>query len=227
MSLSLALATLIATYLSHLAFQPPNQKVEAPTVSGDEDKWNSPVLEFVEACIKYGQPALGIYHAYIAYFYPSPTMCLNRGAINQELFTWSTQSAIILVAAAVFASLRLASYQALGEDFVYQINKPKELRTTGIYSYMQHPGYTTVILAWIANVSLFLRPDGVLGCFLPSVVTRFGNSFAIVHAACWLIWLASVIPPRVKDEEDMLRKEFGKEWEAWASKTARFIPGIY
>ncbi|KAF2424875.1 hypothetical protein EJ08DRAFT_411879 [Tothia fuscella] len=227
MSLTLAASTLLATYLSHRAFQPPNQKVEEPTVGGDDDKWNSPTLEFIEALIKYGHPTLGIYHAYITYFYPSPAMCLNRASLNPELFTWSSQSTMLLAAATLFASLRLASYQALGEDFVYQINRPKELQTSGIYSYMQHPGYTTVVFAWIANVSLLLRPDGVLGCFLPNAVARYGNIFAIAHAACWMLWLTSVIPPRVKDEEDMLRKEFGKEWELWASKTARFIPGIY
>jgi len=225
MSFSLSLATLFSTYVSHRAFQPPNPKVDNPTE--DEDKWQSPLLEFVEACIKYGHPALGIYHAYLAYNYPSPALCPNRRGMNSDLFTWSTQSALLLTAAAFFAMMRLASYRALGEDFVYQLNKPKGLQTTGIYAWMQHPGYTTVIATWVANVSLLLRPDGVLGCFMPTAVARFGNVFALVHGACWLIWLASVIPPRVKDEEDMLRREFGKEWEVWASKTARFIPGIY
>jgi protein-S-isoprenylcysteine O-methyltransferase Ste14 len=227
MSLTLSAVTLFATFLSHLAFQPPNQKVEEPTVGGDDDKWNSPTLEFIEGLIKYGHPVLGIYHAYLALFYPSATMCPNSASLNAGLFTWSTQSAVLLASATIFASLRLASYQALGEDFVYQINRPNALQTGGIYAYMQHPGYTTVVLAWVANVSLLLRPDGVLGCFLPTAVARHGNVFAIVHATCWLVWLASVIPPRVKDEEDMLRREFGKEWEDWSEKTARFIPAIY
>lgn len=227
MSRSLAVATLVSTYISHRAFQPPNQKVDNPTVTGDEDKWNSPLLEFVEACIKYGHPALGIYHAYLAYSYPTPLLCLNPQALNPALFTWSLQSVLLLTASTFFASLRLASYKALGEDFVYQINKPAALQTTGIYAWMQHPGYTTVIATWVANVSLLLRPDGVFGSVMPVAVARHGNLFALCHGVSWLFWLASVIPPRVKDEEEMLKKEFGKDWEKWAAKTSRFIPFVY
>jgi protein-S-isoprenylcysteine O-methyltransferase Ste14 len=32
---------------------------------------------------------------------------------------------------------------------------------------------------------------------------------------------------RILDEEDMLRGEFGEEWERWHRKTARLIPGIF
>jgi protein-S-isoprenylcysteine O-methyltransferase Ste14 len=31
---------------------------------------------------------------------------------------------------------------------------------------------------------------------------------------------------RVRDEEKMLKEKFGKEWENWHSRTARFIPWI-
>jgi len=225
MSRSLAFATLFSTYVSHRAFQPPNPKVDNP--SEDEDKWESPLLEFIEACIKYGHPALGVYHAYLAYNYPTPVLCFNPQALNPALFTWSFQSSILLFASTFFAILRLASYKALGEDFVYQLNKPATLQTTGIYAWMQHPGYTTVIATWVANVSLLLRPDGVFGSIMPTVVARYGNLFALCHGVGWLVWLASVIPPRVKDEEEMLKREFGKEWQVWAEKTARFIPGVY
>jgi protein-S-isoprenylcysteine O-methyltransferase Ste14 len=32
---------------------------------------------------------------------------------------------------------------------------------------------------------------------------------------------------RVKDEEAMLKREFGREWEEYHRKTKRFIPGIF
>lgn len=31
---------------------------------------------------------------------------------------------------------------------------------------------------------------------------------------------------RVRDEERMLKKEFGGEWEKWHAGTRRFIPGV-
>jgi len=37
----------------------------------------------------------------------------------------------------------------------------------------------------------------------------------------WMLW------KRTLEEEDMLRKAFGKEWEEWHAKTARFVPGIF
>lgn len=227
MALSLAVVTLLSTYISHLAFRPPNEKVKDPSVPADEDKWNSPILEFVLACVKYGHPALGIYHAYLAYSYPKPLLCLNPQALNPALFTWSSQSIFLLATSIIFASLRLSSYRVLGKDFVYQLTKPSALRTNGIYAWMQHPGYTTVIATWVANVSLLLRPDGVFGSVSPTVVARYGNVLALCHGVGWLLWLASVIPPRVRDEEEMLKKEFGKEWEEWAAKTPRFIPYVY
>jgi protein-S-isoprenylcysteine O-methyltransferase Ste14 len=35
-----------------------------------------------------------------------------------------------------------------------------------------------------------------------------------------------VLFTRVKDEEEMLKGQFGKEWEEWHRSTKRFIPGI-
>jgi protein-S-isoprenylcysteine O-methyltransferase Ste14 len=32
---------------------------------------------------------------------------------------------------------------------------------------------------------------------------------------------------RIRDEEEMLKEAFGKEWEEYHSKTARFIPGLF
>jgi protein-S-isoprenylcysteine O-methyltransferase Ste14 len=32
---------------------------------------------------------------------------------------------------------------------------------------------------------------------------------------------------RIHDEEEMMRGEFGDEWEKWHKKTARLIPGVF
>jgi protein-S-isoprenylcysteine O-methyltransferase Ste14 len=42
-----------------------------------------------------------------------------------------------------------------------------------------------------------------------------------------VIWLGWGMPVRVTDEEKMLQREFGKKWEIYHNKTARFIPGIF
>jgi len=33
-----------------------------------------------------------------------------------------------------------------------------------------------------------------------------------------------ILAGRVIDEEEMLKKTFGKEWEEWSARTKRFIP---
>jgi protein-S-isoprenylcysteine O-methyltransferase Ste14 len=38
---------------------------------------------------------------------------------------------------------------------------------------------------------------------------------------------AAMMSRRVREEEEMLKKTFGKEWEEWHGRTARLIPGIY
>jgi protein-S-isoprenylcysteine O-methyltransferase Ste14 len=32
---------------------------------------------------------------------------------------------------------------------------------------------------------------------------------------------------RVKEEEMMLKRTFGKEWEDWHKRTSRFVPGLF
>jgi protein-S-isoprenylcysteine O-methyltransferase Ste14 len=39
--------------------------------------------------------------------------------------------------------------------------------------------------------------------------------------------LCGALSMRILDEEEMLRGEFGEEWEKWHKKTARLIPGVF
>jgi protein-S-isoprenylcysteine O-methyltransferase Ste14 len=230
MPLVFALTTALAVWLSHLAFRQPNPKVSTPTISAADNKWESPLLEAIEKSIMLIHPLLGFSHALLAVFFPNPPpslICPNPRSLNNNLFSWSGQSIGILLAMALFALGRLACFRALGPDFVYQINRPKKLVTTGPYKWIRHPGYTAVIGCWVANVALLLRPDGVFGCFLPASIAGWGNVFALVHSMTWSVWLASVIPPRVTDEEEMLRREFGSAYEEWERRTWRFVPFVY
>lgn len=81
----------------------------------------------------------------------------------------------------------------------------------------------------IANFALLGRLDGVLGCVLPR---RFVE-WAVVSGGfrVWPVLLVAVLGliavwVRVKDEEAMLKKVFGKEWEEYHQKTKRFIPWV-
>lgn len=73
---------------------------------------------------------------------------------------------------------------------------------------------------------LWMQPQSILGCFVPEIL---GN-------VQWLSWPSRVIfigmamwgmLGRVRQEEGMMKREFGREWEIYHERTARFIPGVF
>ena len=132
----------------------------------------------------------------------------------------------------IAAPIRLLAFKQLGKSFTFVLAKPKALVKTGLYAYVQHPSYPTNWLILTSNTALLLSPHGVLGCILPSWVVNWGAGSGLVSfwsvlfvvtgfLGLFAIWV------RVKDEEAMLKKKFGKEWEEYHRRTKRFIPGLF
>lgn len=85
-----------------------------------------------------------------------------------------------------------------------QIHSAGGLVTTGIYRWMRHPQYTGIFLftlGWILH--------------WPSVVTL--ALWPVLVAA--YVWLS-------RFEERQAAEEFGAEWDDYAGRTKRFIPGV-
>lgn len=123
----------------------------------------------------------------------------------------------------IAAPVRLLAFQQLGKNFTFRLAKPQGLVTTGLYAYVQHPSYVTNIVVILVNLVMMLAPGGPAGCWLPSAgVDWMGMVLAVFVAIA--VWGVSL---RVKDEEEMLRREFGREWEVWHEKTKRFVPGVF
>lgn len=173
---------------------------------------------------------LWIWHGLITWLFPSPpwVLCPCRNSLSDTLFTPSYYTSIALGIVFIAAPVRLLSFKQLGANFTFRLAKPKSLVTTGLYSYVRHPSYPTNWLLLAVNLALLLRLDGVFGCLLPSVVVRWGMGSGLWPAllvgsalsGLYSIWI------RVKDEEAMLKAEFGKEWEEYSMKTKRFIPWL-
>jgi protein-S-isoprenylcysteine O-methyltransferase Ste14 len=86
-----------------------------------------------------------------------------------------------------------------------QIHRAQGLVTTGLYRFMRHPQYTGIFLftlGWILH--------------WPSLVTLV--LWPILAAA--YVWLA-------RFEERQAAAEFGPEWDAYAARTKRFVPGVF
>jgi protein-S-isoprenylcysteine O-methyltransferase Ste14 len=171
--------------------------------------------------------SLGICHAIQCLTYPSPQLlCQNTSNLSSYLFTW-TPCTIFSIAFILLGSfIRLSAFSALGTDFTFRLDEPKRLVTTGLYKYVQHPSYTGKFLIILGNLVLLHRPDGVLGCWLPTWIVH-AMLFWRTGVCLLMLGVARGVWKRVKEEEMMLKNAFGKEWKAWHERTNRFIPGLF
>ena len=65
-----------------------------------------------------------------------------------------------------------------------------------------------------------------MGTILPDYIMstqRLWNWLLPLLTTCFMI---GGLAFRVREEEAMLKKAFGNEWELWHARTARFVPGI-
>ena len=75
----------------------------------------------------------------------------------------------------------------------------------------------------LVNMVMMIGPGGSAGCWLPSAAVEWmGVVLAVLGGIA--VWGLSV---RVRDEEEMLKREFGREWEVWHGRTKRFVPGVF
>jgi protein-S-isoprenylcysteine O-methyltransferase Ste14 len=87
-----------------------------------------------------------------------------------------------------------------------EIKDKHELITSGVYERVRHPMYSAFFL-WALAQALLL-PNVIAG---PSGLIGFGILFFF----------------RIGREEQMMREAFGAEYDAYARRTRRVIPGIY
>jgi protein-S-isoprenylcysteine O-methyltransferase Ste14 len=85
------------------------------------------------------------------------------------------------------------------------IQEGHRLVTGGVYRWIRHPRYLGIVV-FTAGFSL---------------VFRSGPALALVGAeAAVLLW-------RIRDEEALLRREFGDAWDAYARRSWRLLPFVF
>jgi protein-S-isoprenylcysteine O-methyltransferase Ste14 len=96
---------------------------------------------------------------------------------------------------------------ALGRMYSGQITiqQSHQLITTGLYHYIRHPLYLGILCSALGLSFLFRSWIG-LATMIP-------------------IMIGLLI--RIKDEEALMHKEFGKEWEAYCKRSWHLLPYIY
>ena len=126
------------------------------------------------------------------------------------------------------AIIRFQCYREMGKHFTFQITilKNHKLITSGPYSYVRHPGYTSAyfcfagIMIWYTAEGSWLRESEVYK--KPLAWLFLAPPMVFFLAVCVTLF------PRMHKEDEELKKTFGKEWDEWAKKVPdRIIPGIY
>jgi protein-S-isoprenylcysteine O-methyltransferase Ste14 len=138
---------------------------------------------------------------------------------------------------AVFGSyIRRSAYRALGPQFTYELSSRKEDRlvTTFPYNIVRHPSYAGGLLAILGQgISLLSSGGWLQTCVRPWLLQDASSYSRAVFGACMAplaisygtILVASLT--RLSKEDDMMRKQFGEEWVAWASRVqSKIIPGV-
>ena len=87
-----------------------------------------------------------------------------------------------------------------------EIRDSHRLVTTGVYRHVRHPMYSALLLYGLGQ--MVTVPNWVVG---PSYVVAMLLMCAL----------------RLGPEEKLMRDEFNGEYEAYASRTKRLIPGVW
>ncbi|KAI1299055.1 hypothetical protein EDD11_006569 [Mortierella claussenii] len=140
-------------------------------------------------------------------------------------------------------ALRRWCYYTLDRFFTFKltIRQGHQLVDYGPYRFLRHPSYTAVIINGICFYGL-LWHEGlyeVLASYLGRIAGWALNRTVVVPSkvlgvpggvlvtAYYTYLMMSLVTRRVTNEETMLKKHFGKTWDAFASKRWRFFPLIY
>ena len=128
------------------------------------------------------------------------------------------------------ALIRRSCYKALGRMFTFEISLRDDHRlvTSGPYSFVRHPSYTSGTLALIGALLCETTPGSwaiECSCLFPPLLE--GPLVFLSYIITAVIGFL-VIAPRLDKEDIMLRKRFGLQWDEWAAEVPyRLIPGVY
>ena len=124
--------------------------------------------------------------------------------------------------------LRMSCHTSLGRFFTWEIGlrEDHQLVTTGPYKYVRHPSYSGWVLLLVGHY-LLLSSNGSLFVEARLWDTTLGRVAACASMA-HLTWVTAGLLYRTRTEDEMLRKEFREEWDAWAKRTPyRVVPFVY
>lgn len=140
-----------------------------------------------------------------------------------------TSAFMICISVVASAALtRLSCYRALSHMFTFELSIKKDHRliTTGPYSVVRHPSYTAIIAHKVASLIMQLGPGSwwyESGFWSSAVGIGLGLAWIGLRANIILFFL-----DRVVKEDQVLQKEFGKDWDDWRKRTPyKLVPYVW
>jgi len=230
----------IATTLQSLSVAPPNptpdsahqERFHKPTAAApDRDATRTSGGPNSEGWIRPKNDLMGsrIITFYLSYAFPAFIWVLvvlevPRSFGHEDPLSLRFVSGTTLTA--LGSLLRLSSFGSLGRYFTYQlaILPSHALVTTGPYAYVRHPSYVALPFAIFGWTLSSTSQGTVLREWFGETNTDWVVLIQMIgmFCVCWLL------AKRAEVEDQVLKKEFGKEWEEWARVVKyRFIPGLY
>jgi protein-S-isoprenylcysteine O-methyltransferase Ste14 len=164
-------------------------------------------------------------YAFIAFFWILTMLEVPRSFNHEDPLNFRFVSGTLV--ASLASMLRFASFRALGHHFTYQlaILPSHKLVTTGPYAYVRHPSYTALPLI-ISGCALSFTSRGTV--LREWIGESGGADRTVFRALVGMLYVGWQFVKRAKVEDQVLKEEFGEEWEKWARVVKyRFIPGIY
>ncbi|EGO19265.1 hypothetical protein SERLADRAFT_479650 [Serpula lacrymans var. lacrymans S7.9] len=124
--------------------------------------------------------------------------------------------------------LRWQCYRALGRLFTFQLSVRKDHRLVkdGPYSFVRHPSYSAIALSFVGVITMYASPGSWLresGLLDNRIIGRVAWAWATFMGLTTISLFR-----RCPKEDQMMKKEFGREWDEWSSRVKYWvIPGIY
>lgn len=124
--------------------------------------------------------------------------------------------------------IRLACYRALGKNFTWELSVKKDqpLVTSGPYAIVRHPSYVGALTIYLGVILTMFGP----GSWFSECIGWDTWVSKLFTGACtsWALIVPALLMGRVKKEDEVLRKEFGAQWQAYAQRVPyKLFPFIY
>ncbi|KAI0079505.1 hypothetical protein K474DRAFT_624179 [Panus rudis PR-1116 ss-1] len=170
---------------------------------------------------------------------PAVLSAIHPDATSPLLGLWNTKCDIetqidpVLILTSIALLLgtlgRIACYRELGCQFTTHITIIPEhkLITSGPYSIIRHPSYTSLFICFAAVATYCVHQGSWLrSCVIDSSIGGF------ILGGGWVFFVPVFSIPagirRTIREDALLKDHFGKQWEDWATTTRyRLVPYLF